>query len=82
MFEYPYILADSSDEIGLYQGDVTGVGEVEEWFEADHEVGGESALLALSDDRLAAVGDKLVVGFNIRHNLEHLGWGVANPNLQ
>ena len=39
VIKYSDISADSGDEVGLDHGDVTGVGEVEEWLEAHHKVG-------------------------------------------
>ena len=38
MVKYLDILADGSDKEGFYQGDMTGVGEVEEGLEPHHKV--------------------------------------------
>ena len=61
MIEYLDIFADSGDEMGLDEGDVTGVGDIEEGLESHDEVGGQPVVLLQGNNRLSAVGDKLVI---------------------
>ena len=81
MIEYPDILADCGDKMGLDEGDVAGVGDVEERLEPHHEVGGEPVVLLQGDHGLSAVRDELVILVDIRHDPEHVVHAVTHDPL-
>ena len=81
MIEYPDILADGGDEVRLDEGDVAGVGDVQQRLEPHHEVGGESVVLLQSHHGLPAVRHELVILVHVCHHLVHLVHAVAHDPL-
>ena len=67
--------------MGLDQGDVAGVGDVQERLEPHHEVGGEPVVLLQGDHGLPAVRDELVILVHIRDYPEHVVHAVAHHPL-
>ena len=81
MIEYSDISTDGRDEVRLHQSDVTGVGEVEEWLEADHEVCRQPVVFLQSHSGLSAVRNEIVVLLHVCHHREHLLLAVTNDPL-
>ena len=81
VIKYFYISTDGGYEKRLQKVDVTGVGEVEEWLEPNHEVGGQSTVFLQGDSGFSTVRNKVVIILDVRHHREHLVLTVSNYSL-